>query len=532
TSDGRNTNFAAGVAGSRTHHRSGAAQQSDPSYRVFDPYCMLPAPQDGMPLGDPNRDLWINKFLCDRLPLNRRLTEDELGTCKALPKCGTLSCEMRQFVTDEFNKILTTQDLYNYRRDRARPCVPVRGRSLYPHTFLPMAADSVVPTLLRCSKCSRNACNNRLGYKHYTVLITDGMGTRLLVMYAFVESEQFAPMRKLFGFFKEMISETYPVKTFVMDTLAAQIGAASVAFGCDIMLCYFYVRKAIGKHVVPSTDPRQPVSEIIKEQTSPIKSSRAGRLERWAQYSIQQFIWPPASLDTEFRPSIERWTVKMEPPSASEVSEYISPLKRRRSPGPGDLPPALFTDGGEFLNQCPSSLFFPIWVNEISPDSVSLTPCHTGQIEQFNINEVIEPKRVLFSVPDSEWQKQRGGQLLVWQRGVKEITGRSGAVGATRHPGWGPRGPHCAWLETLQDMAGHASRAILLLWLLPDMFHFQQWHLMLLGVWALVVCVSRYAMQRHHLTDILAGVLLGFLQYHFVILIDWPALLYTLWFGR
>lgn len=80
--------------------------------------------------------------------------------------------------------------------------------------------------------------------------------------------------------------------------------------------------------------------------------------------------------------------------------------------------------------------------------------------------------------------------------------------------------------------SGHASRAILLLWLLPDMFHFQQWHLMLLGVWALVVCVSRYAMQRHHLTDILAGVLLGFLQYHFVILIDWPALLYTLWFGR
>ncbi|KER28717.1 hypothetical protein T265_04506 [Opisthorchis viverrini] len=29
------------------------------------------------------------------------------------------------------------------------------------------------------------------------------------------------------------------------------------------------------------------------------------------------------------------------------------------------------------------------------------------------------------------------------------------AVGATRLPGWGPRDPHCAWLETLQDMAAN-----------------------------------------------------------------------------
>ncbi|KAG5453143.1 hypothetical protein CSKR_106970 [Clonorchis sinensis] len=65
------------------------------------------------------------------------------------------------------------------------------------------------------------------------------------------------------------------------------------------------------------------------------------------------------------------------------------------------------------------------------------------------------PKRVLFSVPNSEWRKQRGGQPLTWKRGMKEITKRLGAVGATRLPGWGPRDLHCAWLETLKDMAAN-----------------------------------------------------------------------------
>ncbi|KER21858.1 hypothetical protein T265_09924 [Opisthorchis viverrini] len=38
---------------------------------------------------------------------------------------------------------------------------------------------------------------------------------------------------------------------------------------------------------------------------------------------------------------------------------------------------------------------------------------------------------------------------------MKEITKRLGAVGTARLPGWGPRDPRCAWLETLQDMAAN-----------------------------------------------------------------------------
>ncbi|KER20731.1 hypothetical protein T265_10784 [Opisthorchis viverrini] len=41
--------------------------------------------------------------------------------------------------------------------------------------------------------------------------------------------------------------------------------------------------------------------------------------------------------------------------------------------------------------------------------------------------------------------------------GMKEITKRLGAVGATRLSEWGPRDPNCTWLETLQDMASTKS---------------------------------------------------------------------------
>ncbi|KAG5450455.1 hypothetical protein CSKR_105115 [Clonorchis sinensis] len=51
---------------------------------------------------------------------------------------------------------------------------------------------------------------------------------------------------------------------------------------------------------------------------------------------------------------------------------------------------------------------------------------------------------------------------------MKEITKRLGAVGATRLPGWGPRDPHCAWLETLQDMAATDVSGVFVVGFYPD----------------------------------------------------------------
>ncbi|KAG5451292.1 hypothetical protein CSKR_106576 [Clonorchis sinensis] len=47
--------------------------------------------------------------------------------------------------------------------------------------------------------------------------------------------------------------------------------------------------------------------------------------------------------------------------------------------------------------------------------------------------------RVLFSMPNSEWRKQRGSQPLTWRKSMKEITKRLGAVAATLLSGWRPR---------------------------------------------------------------------------------------------
>ena len=32
------------------------------------------------------------------------------------------------------------------------------------------------------------------------------------------------------------------------------------------------------------------------------------------------------------------------------------------------------------------------------------------------------PKKILFSMPDSEWRKPKGGQSLTWQKGMKSVT--------------------------------------------------------------------------------------------------------------
>ncbi|KER24938.1 hypothetical protein T265_07502 [Opisthorchis viverrini] len=158
-----------------------------------------------------------SKFIFDRLPINRRLTNDELRECSVLIY-GAPSSEIRQYVTDHFGKVLTIKDVRNY-RVKCRP--PLLSRSL-------VTSD----------------------YKLYTFLVTDGMGIGRPVMYAFVESEHFAPLRKLFSLFKDMMGGQYAVKTFVMDKMTSQMRAAKAVFGCDVMLCYFHARQAIRKHTI------------------------------------------------------------------------------------------------------------------------------------------------------------------------------------------------------------------------------------------------------------------------------------------
>ncbi|KER20543.1 hypothetical protein T265_10930 [Opisthorchis viverrini] len=85
-------------------------------------------------------------------------------------------------------------------------------------------------------------------------------------------------------------------------------------------------------HLIRSTGPRKPlVSEVIRDKNGSLICSKAKRLDRWAQYFEQQFNWPSATSNPVTWPSTDRWTVNMESPSVSEVSECISLPKRHRA---------------------------------------------------------------------------------------------------------------------------------------------------------------------------------------------------------
>ena len=80
-------------------------------------------------------------------------------------------------------------------------------------------------------------------------MITDGMGYGRSVFYGFVLRETYHSLRVLFEVFVDMIGGCTNTRTVVMDKSAAQIRAARFVLGCDVLLCYFHVWKAVKSHV-------------------------------------------------------------------------------------------------------------------------------------------------------------------------------------------------------------------------------------------------------------------------------------------
>ncbi|GAA54165.1 hypothetical protein CLF_112443 [Clonorchis sinensis] len=210
-----------------------------------------------------------SKFIFDRLSVNRRLTNEELKECSTLLKYGDPSLEIRQYAADHFGKVLTIQDVCNY-RVKCRPPLLNDMQSIITQLrecgrVLLVESEGGRLSHLCFSRTQQMALfrrfpdvvnvdathgTNRLGYKLHTFFVRDGMGTGRPVLYAFVESEHFAPLRKLFCLFKEMMGGKYPVRRFVMDKMTSQMRAAKAVFSRDIMLCYFHARQVIRKHTI------------------------------------------------------------------------------------------------------------------------------------------------------------------------------------------------------------------------------------------------------------------------------------------
>jgi hypothetical protein len=127
-----------------------------------------------------------------------------------------------------------------------------------------------------------------------------------------------------------------------------------------------------------------------------------------------------------------------------------------------------------FDNRCLRSIARVGWQQRITNDAVRSRVF--GTVDGVSVEESIKrnklrwlghvlrmpnnrlPKKTLYSLPNSEWRKPKGGQTMTWQKDLKATTKTLGTIGVARLPGWGPRDPSCAWLETLQDMAANRSQ--------------------------------------------------------------------------
>jgi hypothetical protein len=103
-------------------------------------------------------------------------------------------------------------------------------------------------------------------------------------------------------------------------------------------------------HLIRTTGcKRLGVSEAICEADgSPIYNLKR-RLDRWAEFFMSQFNWPPAPATSISMITTAPWSAPSEAPTEAEVLRELQALKRHKAPGPDNLPPALFKDGGSAL---------------------------------------------------------------------------------------------------------------------------------------------------------------------------------------
>jgi hypothetical protein len=104
------------------------------------------------------------------------------------------------------------------------------------------------------------------------------------------------------------------------------------------------------------------VSETIREKDGSLINNQTRRIDRWAEHFEEQFSWPEPTttrdLDLE---SHTTYAISEASPTEFEVRKEIHALKRNKSPGPDNLPPVLFIEGGEALTTALVNLLRKIW---------------------------------------------------------------------------------------------------------------------------------------------------------------------------
>ncbi|CAH8499243.1 unnamed protein product, partial [Dicrocoelium dendriticum] len=162
----------------------------------------------------------LNRLLFERHPINRRLTDDEFTQSVDLFRYNTPTSDIKQFVEVRFGKHITSDDVRNVRR-KLRPGVELKLHQV----IKSMEEDGVARIISEEGLCthvlfarhqqielfrrfSHVVCvdathgTNRLNFKLYQFLITDGMGYGRPIFYAFLRREDYASLLTLFEAFR------------------------------------------------------------------------------------------------------------------------------------------------------------------------------------------------------------------------------------------------------------------------------------------------------------------------------------------
>ena len=123
--------------------------------------------------------------------------------------------------------------------------------------------------------------------------------------------------------------------------------------------------------LIRSTGPKVAgVSETIREKDGTTIHSLNRRLERWAEHFTEQFNQPSPTA-CALSGQEPTWNVNLCPPSEQEVRCEIQRLKSNKSPGPDELHPLFFKQGGERLVACFTKLLQSVWNDEVIPNDWS-----------------------------------------------------------------------------------------------------------------------------------------------------------------
>ncbi|KER30501.1 hypothetical protein T265_03110 [Opisthorchis viverrini] len=215
-------------------------------------------------------DLILTQALFEQtLTVNRRLTEDDLDTCRALLKCETPSCEVRQLVADEFDP--DVRRTYKNRLLESLPSAPPSDVNSY--------WDEIATSL---HSAGNFACGTTQpgALKHW---ISDRTVALLKSRRNIPAGPEHNPMRRAIRRQVKKVKE--------MEE-AQKAGNSRRLF-----------------QLIRATGPRKPpVNETIKHQNGTIISNKEERVDRWAKYFEQQLSWPPAGTHLEPTGEVEPWT--------------------------------------------------------------------------------------------------------------------------------------------------------------------------------------------------------------------------------